>query len=135
MVSLEIDIHSQIPLYQQIMDRLRALVRQGELPPSTPLPSVRQLAADLDINANTVAKAYRLLEREGLLTTARRRGTLVAPRARDAAHLTVDSRLEEAVDRVLETAASLGVERAELLEALRRRGRAEEDASSPRSSS
>lgn len=124
MTYLEIDTRSSVPVYAQIMDRLRALIRDGRLEPDARLPSVRQLAADLEINPNTVAKAYGLLEREGLLRTARRRGTVVAESARDAARRTADDRLKEAVDRTLEETAALGVDLPELLEVLRRRGRA-----------
>ena len=124
MIYLEIDIQSSVPVYAQIMDRVRALIRDGRLEPGARLPSVRQLAADLEINPNTVAKAYGLLEREGLLRTARRRGTVVAKSARDAARRTADDRLKETVDRTLEETAAIGVDLPELLEALRRRGSA-----------
>ena len=127
MIYIEIDTRSQVPIYEQIMDRIRALVREGNLRPDSPLPSVRQLAADLDVNPNTVAKAYSLLEREGLVTTARRRGTLIAPSARNAAHKTVGSRLEEAIDRVLEAATTLGVDHTELVKALERREQSRKD--------
>lgn len=120
---LEIDTASRVPIYAQIMDRIRALVRTHTLRPGAPLPSVRQLAADLEVNPNTVAKAYALLERDGLIQTARRRGTSIAPSARDAARETLSSRLEEAIDRVIEAADSLGIDHDELLTALERRGR------------
>jgi GntR family transcriptional regulator len=126
-IYIEIDTQSQVPIYAQIMDRIRALVREESLRPGSALPSVRQLAADLEINPNTVAKAYSLLEREGLVRTARRRGTLIAPSARNAALETVGSRLEEAIDRVLEAADSLGVDLAELVKALERRGQERKD--------
>ena len=80
---LEIDTRSAVPIYAQIMDQIRALVRERELVPGDPLPSVRQLAGDLEINPNTVARSYGLLAREGILETARRRGTLIADSARD----------------------------------------------------
>ncbi len=134
MIYVEIDTGSQIPIYEQIMDQIRALVRKGTLPTNSPLPSVRQLAADLEVNPNTVAKAYSLLEREGLVRTARRRGTLIAPSARNVAHETVANRLEEAIDRVLEAAASLGVDLTELVEALERHGQKRRDQRSKRSS-
>lgn len=134
MVYIEIDTRSQLPIYAQIMDQIRGLVRQGILRPESPLPSVRQLAADLEINPNTVAKAYSLLEREGVVTTARRRGTLIAPSAMHVARKTVGSRLEDAIDRVLETATSLGVDLNELVEALERRSRGRKGQRSKRSS-
>jgi GntR family transcriptional regulator len=122
---LYIEVHTQspVPIYAQIMDRIRGLIRDGRLLPQAQLPSVRQLASDLEINANTVAKAYSLLERDGLLDTARRRGTVVANSAPRLAQRTVDGRLQEAVDRILEETANLGVNLGELIDALQRRGR------------
>ena len=121
---LEIDTRSEVPIYEQIMDRIRGLVRGGTLPPGARLPAVRQLAADLEVNPNTVARAYGLLEREGVLETARRRGTLVAESARKVADAAVGSRLDAAIDRVLGEAAGLGVEVGEVVKALERRARA-----------
>lgn len=120
---LEIDTRSQVPLYEQIMDRVRALVREGGLRPGDPLPPVRQLAADLDINSNTVARAYGLLEREGIVRTAGRRGTLVSESARRLASAATTSRLEEAIDRVLEAAATLDVGLDQIVRVLKRRSR------------
>lgn len=77
---LTIDPRSPIPLGEQVRRGLRRAIAEGELSPNDPLPPVRQLAADLRVNLNTVARAYRELEREGLVTTARGRGTLVAAR-------------------------------------------------------
>lgn len=121
MIYIEIDTASPVPIYAQIMDQIRALVRRGALGPDSPLPSVRQLAADLEINPNTVARAYGLLEREGLVKTARRRGTLIAPSGRSVAEKTVDSRLQDAIDHILETTASLGVDVVDLVKALEHR--------------
>jgi GntR family transcriptional regulator len=118
---IEIDTRSQVPLYEQIMDRVRSLVREGHLRPADPLPPVRQLAADLEINSNTVARAYGLLEREGIVRTAGRRGTLISDAARDIARDATTSRLEGAIDRVLEAAASLDVDLEQIVDVLRRR--------------
>ena len=119
MLYIQIDTRSPVPVYAQIMDRIRALVLEGQLKPRSALPSVRQLAADLEINPNTVAKAYGLLEREGLVSTVRRRGTLIAESAGAAAEKTVSTRLEGAIDRIIEEASVLGVTRDELLNALK----------------
>ena len=121
MLYVEVDVHSAVPVYEQIMDQIRGAVRSGQLTPGTPLPSVRQLAADLELNPNTVAKAYGLLERDGVVKTARRRGTVVAGTAAAKARKAVHLRLQEAVDHVLEHTASLGIDADELLDALRSR--------------
>ncbi|MFQ5890561.1 MAG: GntR family transcriptional regulator [Gemmatimonadota bacterium] len=117
---LVIDLENESPVYIQIMDQLRARVGDATLPPGSPLPSVRQLASELEVNPNTVAKAYMLLEREGILRTLSRRGTFVAESADASAARGVDRRLEEAVGRLLAEIAHLGVDDREVLEALRR---------------
>ncbi|KIC55903.1 hypothetical protein RM53_14425 [Brevundimonas nasdae] len=65
------------PIYLQIMDEVRRMIAVDVLGPDTPLPSVRQLAADLRVNPNTVAQAYRELERDGVVYVRRGQGTFV----------------------------------------------------------
>jgi GntR family transcriptional regulator len=66
------------PLYLQIVDEVRRAIVLGVLKPEEPLPSVRELAADLRINPNTVQQAYRELEREGAVYVRRGQGTFVS---------------------------------------------------------
>lgn len=131
MPTLVIDARSQVPVYLQIMDQIRGRIADGTLEAGSPLPPVRQLASDLGLNSNTVARAYSLLEREGTLRTAGRRGTFVANEAVTSVRRALHTDLERVVDQTLERAASLGVEGPALLEALRARL----DRSSKRSSS
>ena len=121
MSPLIIDIRKETPVYVQIMDQVRAGVRDGSLPAGRPLPSVRQLAADLEVNANTVAKAYTLLEREGVIRTLPRRGTIVADSAVAGASRAVEQRLEGLIERWIDETSQLGLDKAELLDALQRR--------------
>jgi GntR family transcriptional regulator len=121
MAAIVIDTRSATPIYAQIVDQVRDRVRAGSLAPGTPLPSVRQLAADLGINPNTVAKAFLLLEREGIVETFPRRGVFVADGARARAAAWIDRRLDDAVNDVLKEATNMGVGREEILAALRRK--------------
>lgn len=75
MLSLRLD--SSIPLADQVVAGIRQAIASGELVAEDPLPTVRQLAADLGINMNTVARAYRALESSGLVLSRRGRGTVV----------------------------------------------------------
>ncbi len=118
---LTIDTRTPIPIYLQIIDQVRAGVQSGDLTPGTPLPSVRQLASELEINPNTVAKAYLLLEREGILRSVRRRGCFVAEGAAARAEQSLGQRLDRALDRVIEETVKLGVSRAQLLAALQQK--------------
>ena len=72
-----IDPKSSVPLGEQIERGIRRAIARGELKSGAELPSVRQLANDLEVNFNTVARAYRNLERDGLLYTRRGLGTRV----------------------------------------------------------
>lgn len=72
------DPRSPVPPYEQVRAQLARQVQAGELVPGTRLPTVRRLAGDLGLAVNTVARAYRELERDGLVTTRGRNGTVVA---------------------------------------------------------
>ncbi len=74
---LSVSLASQVPLHDQIVSGLRGLIAAGKLVEGDELPPVRQLAADLGINLNTVARAYRELTNAGLLASVRGRGTIV----------------------------------------------------------
>jgi len=86
MLILTIDRALEDPVYRQVADQLRRLVASGELVPGTALPSVRQLARDLGVNLNTIARAYRLLESEGFLVIRDRAGVTVAAPAEEIEH-------------------------------------------------
>lgn len=74
---ITIDVNAESPVFTQLMEQIRDAVQGGALKPGTPLPAIRQLAADLQINPNTVAKAYALLERDGVIETRGRAGSFV----------------------------------------------------------
>src|SRR6187455_3287380 len=73
-----IDVRDKTPLYAQLERGLRAAIASGRLNPGDQLPTVRQLAVDLRVNANTVAKVYAELEHQGVVDTRRGIGTFIA---------------------------------------------------------
>lgn len=73
-----LDLHSGVPVYRQIIDQVRGGIASGSLTAGDQLPTVRQLAVDLQINPNTVVRAYRELELGGLLETHQGTGTFVS---------------------------------------------------------
>jgi GntR family transcriptional regulator len=77
---LTLDSADRTPIHAQVERGIRAAIASGRLPIGDQLPTVRQLAVDLRVNANTVAKVYAHLEREGVLETRRGVGTFVAAR-------------------------------------------------------
>ena len=121
MLYLEVDVRSPVAIYEQIIDSIQRLVREEKLIPGADLPSVRQLASDLEINPNTVARAYSLLEKDGIIETARRRGTRISDSAPSRARVSLASRIEDAVDRVVRETAHLGIDADDLVQALIKR--------------
>ena len=77
---VSVDTASPVPAYEQIRAQVTALADNGALSAGTRLPPIRQLAADLGLAPGTVAKAYALLEKAGVASTHRRRGTLITDR-------------------------------------------------------
>lgn len=77
-MTFEIDHDSPVPPFEQLRALVVAQVRRGQLIAGSKLPTVRGMAADLDIAPNTVAKAYRALEQDGVIVTRGRSGTFVA---------------------------------------------------------
>ncbi|MCA9066848.1 MAG: GntR family transcriptional regulator [Planctomycetaceae bacterium] len=79
--SLLFQIHpsSGVPIYRQLMDQVRTLVATGRLPADSMLPSVRQVADELQVNHMTVSKAWSLLEREGVIERVRGQGMKILP--------------------------------------------------------
>jgi GntR family transcriptional regulator len=97
------------PLYAQLDRAIRLGISIGRLPPDTQLPTVRQLAVDLCINSNTVAKVYRDLERAGILETRRGIGTFIKAPAPNAMPKGERDRLLMALaDRFIAEAAAMG---------------------------
>lgn len=78
---LPLDPGSDVPPYEQLRAQVASRAASGELPAGTKLPTVRALAAELHLAVNTVAKAYRALESDGVIATEGRRGTFVASAA------------------------------------------------------
>ncbi|WP_109485226.1 GntR family transcriptional regulator [Occallatibacter savannae] len=75
---LHLDLHTGVPVYRQIVDQVRGAVAAGILASGDQLPTVRQLAVDLEVNPNTVVRAYRELEYDGLLETHQGTGTFIS---------------------------------------------------------
>jgi GntR family transcriptional regulator len=74
---IKLDFRSEVPIYNQIAEQVQKLVARGELKEGDQLPTVRELATELRVNFNTVARAYRLLDDARLISTQRGRGTYI----------------------------------------------------------
>jgi len=116
-----IDYRSGVPIYVQIVEQVRQRVSTGELRPGDQLPTVRQLATDLRVNFNTVARAYRLLDEAGLISTQQGRGTYIweGPTEETLKQLKKKS-LEELTRNYLDETSRLGYSLKDVLEELKR---------------
>ncbi|MDH6575089.1 GntR family transcriptional regulator [Kitasatospora sp. MAP5-34] len=112
-MQLSIDHASATPPYEQVRAQIAEQAREGVLPTGLKLPTVRALAEELGLAANTVARAYRELESDGVVETHGRRGTLIAA-AGDTAHRLAAAAAAEYAER----AVRLGVSREEALAAV-----------------
>jgi DNA-binding transcriptional regulator YhcF (GntR family) len=109
-----IDTSSDVPPYEQVRLQLARKINDGSLPVGTKLPTVRQLAGDLGLAVNTVARAYRELEGADLLETRGRAGTFVGSNGSNSR-----SRAAEAAARYVATTDGLGIARIDALAIVR----------------
>lgn len=111
-----------MPLYAQLTRAIQFAIATGRLQVGEQLPTVRQLAVELRVNANTVAKVYTELERSGILETRRGVGTFVSARHFAANHREEhEKHLEQLVDRYVEEAGAMGFSVDDLIDQLQSR--------------
>lgn len=116
-----IDTKSGVPLYRQIIEQVKFGIARAKLTPGDQLPTVRQLAVDLSINPNTVIRAYRELEIEGVLETHQGSGTFVGTRKPEIDRLEKQRMLDQILTDLLARASSYGLTLDDVLEGLRQR--------------
>ena len=110
---LRVDPSSAVPVYEQLRSQLATMARSGALPARAPLPTIRQLAADLGIAKGTVSKAYDALVREGVIVSDGRRGTSIAPQGPPLAARERERKLAEAAEQYAIATVQLGAPIAE----------------------
>jgi GntR family transcriptional regulator len=112
-----VDPHTGVPIYLQLIEQVKRSVALGVLSPGERLPTVKQLATDLTINPNTVARAYRDLERDGVIETSVGRGSFVSQNgAKDRAAAALTDVASSAVDAAVREAKSIGLKRSQVRE-------------------
>jgi GntR family transcriptional regulator len=117
--NIQLDFRSGTPIYTQIVEQVKQQVVSGELKPGDQLPTVRALALELRVNFNTVARAYRLLDEAGIISTQQGRGTYIleAPPPEQTDKLRQQA-LEALTRDYLNEAFHLGCSRDEIMNAL-----------------
>jgi DNA-binding transcriptional regulator YhcF (GntR family) len=115
-VAIDLVIHTAAPepVYEQIVRQIHEAVKADRLKPGTALPTVRQLAGDLSLNRNTVARAYRILEDQGVVLTAGRKGTFIRRGAPGEVVKARASRAERLMRRLVRALLVEGLSRKEI---------------------
>src|ERR1700691_4755002 len=119
--AFRLDMRSGVPLYRQLIDQVQAAIAMEALIPGDQLPTVRQLAVDLEMNPNTVVRAYREMEIRGILDTQQGTGTFVAQQKIERDAVERARGLEQLVEEFAAKAGAGGFNLEELMMALRDR--------------
>jgi GntR family transcriptional regulator len=114
---MTIEPSSFVPIYEQIKTEIKSRISLGTLRPDEPLPSIRDLAGELVVNPNTVARAYRELEREGFITTRKGKASFVAGDSKALVLKEKQRLLGEIFERALGEALKFGFTSEEIEEA------------------
>ena len=117
---ISIDASSDVPIFRQIVQQIKTAVAMGRLQPEDPLPSVRQLAVDLAVNPNTVARAYLDLEIEGVIYKRQGAGTFVSTQGVRVSKNERLRVLSELIEKALVEGVNLGLDEEELRESFER---------------
>lgn len=120
-MTFTIDPKSGVPFYRQIIEQAKFAIARGDLQPGDKLPTVRQLAVDLSVNPNTVVRAYREMEIEGVIETQQGSGTYVGRKNVEVDRLEHQRMLDQILTELLARAQSYGFTLEEVLEGLSRR--------------
>src|SRR6201997_2193688 len=118
-MQFSIDLHSGVPVYRQLIDQVRGGIASGSLTAGDQLPTVRQLAVDLEINPNTVMRAYRELELGGLLETHQGTGTFISNKKMEKKSAERDRQLVQMAGEFAARAGAAGFSVEDLIERLR----------------
>jgi GntR family transcriptional regulator len=113
---LEIIINAEDdnPLFTQLITQIKQAVIAGQIKAGDPLPSIRQLANDLEINNKTVAKAYRLLERDNVIQAKGYRGTFIHPNAQENSSVDINATVTTALEKTLDSLKEMGATDSEI---------------------
>ena len=120
-MEFSLDPKSGVPFYRQIIEQVKFGMARGTLNPGDQLPTVRQLAVDLSVNPNTVVRAYRELEIEGMLETHQGSGTFIGEKKPDIDPLERRRMLDQILTDLLARASSYGFRIDDVMEGLKQR--------------
>ncbi len=113
-MEIVIDTSDSVPVFAQLINQIKKAVLSGELSAGTALPSIRQLANDMGLNHNTVAKAYRLLERDAVIETKGYRGTFIHQDAKANSAVDLNAWVTSTLSETIKTLRGSGVTDSEI---------------------
>ena len=113
-MEIVIDTSDSVPVFAQLINQIKKAVLSGELSSGAALPSIRQLANDMGLNHNTVAKAYRLLERDAVIETKGYRGTFIHPDAKANSSVDLNAWVTSTLSETIKTLRGSGVTDSEI---------------------
>jgi len=115
MIAFNIAPSSGIPIYKQVFEQIERMILNGYLPVGEYLPSVRQVATDIEVNPMTISKAYGLLEERGYLSRQRGKGMMVAQQTEQVSKQEKIMKLEKMITALISDASQMGITEQELL--------------------
>lgn len=113
-MEIVIDTSDSVPVFAQLINQIKKAVLSDELSSGAALPSIRQLANDMGLNHNTVAKAYRLLERDAVIETKGYRGTFIHPDAKANSAVDLNAWVTSTLSETIKTLRGSGVTDSEI---------------------
>lgn len=114
---IDLDYQSRKPIYEQIVQGIERFVALDILKPEEQIPSIRDMAAELGVNPNTVKKAYSILEQKGVIVTLSTKGTYITPKTDRVLEKTINNKIEE-IKKKIQEVEKYGISKEEILERL-----------------
>lgn len=113
-MDIQIDIDSDVPIFNQLIDQVKQGVASNRLEVGSAMPSIRRLAKDLGINPNTVSKAYKLLERDKIIVGKGYRGTFISESAKQYCEVNLTEVATQRLREVIDSLRNAGLTDSEL---------------------
>ena len=114
---INLDYQSRVPIYEQIVQGIEKYVALGILKPEQQIPSIREMAASIGINPNTVKKAYSILEQIGTIVTLSTKGTFISIKTDKIVENSVNEKIEE-IKKIIEEIEKFGISKEEIIKKL-----------------
>ena len=115
---INLDYQSRTPIYEQIVEQIERYIAFGVLKPKEQIMSIREMAASLGINPNTVKKAYSILESKGVIVTISTKGTYIAYDTKSIIEEKVSSKLKE-LELIIGELEKLGISKEEIIKKMK----------------